>query len=764
MALLILFLAAPDPLPAQPSGLREAARLDSEGKCAEAEPYYQRALAAGTRSVALLNNAGNHYLLCAQPAKARTYFEKLLETNPAHANANLQLARIATMDRQGARALEYLARVKDAQPAVQLLRAEASHWAGKRGEALAILDGLGKQAADDASALYALGAVYARLGLYERAEAAFRTVAFTRPDDFDALLSLGRAAARAQHYPRALQPLEAALTLQPGNVDALLELGLVHAASQDYTRAVFFLAQARQKAPQRPEILLALARAAEDAGYYGDSALAYDDYMKIRPGDEEARRDRARVLAYTGTRLEEGLKEMAAYSARRPEDPVGHYNLAQFSWRTDPQKSLEQLASALRLHPGFSPAHISRAWLLHRLGRSAEAVSHLEDALRIDPRNLRALDQLGLVYLAVDQPSNAEKVLRRALSVAPEDPDVLMHLGQALMALDREHEAQECLEKYQKLRPRWRRNPRSEPGMIESATLSAAERRNREMERFRRISRSRPDDPLLQMHLAELLLADARVDEAMAEFRELLLLNGDASIWERAGRSLVHSGQYGLALQFLERATSERPAARLDLAIAVFHAKGPEAALQVIEAPPEGEPAGDFLVLKALILDASGRADEAQALLTEDLARTAARPQVVEQAARLLARYGRYQQALDLLVRASEAVRDSAELPLAQAIVLALMSQNSGAEKLLKGIESRWPEWDSPYLAHGLLLEAAGRKDQAAQKIRTAVTLGSQDPAARCALARLSASPSPEPRCTCLNELARWFFSSCLAP
>src|SRR5439155_15740056 len=347
---------------AQEEALRRAARLDAEQKCEEAERYYREAFAAAPSSPAVLNNAGNHYLVCGQPEKARASFERLLKITPAHANANLQLARLAAEQKEGARALEYLARVKDSAPAVSLLRAEALHWAGKRADAVAILDGLEKEADKDPRVQFAFGITCARIGLYERAEVAFNAVLVTSPDEFELLFNLGRAAARAQHYDRAQRALEVALKLQPNDVDTLFELGRAHAATQDYARAVFVLAQARQLAPKRPDILLALARAAEDAGYYGDSALAYDEYLQIQP-DDTVRRDRARAYGYTVTRLDEGLKELAWYVQKHPDDPIGYYDLAQFSWATDPQKALDQLSTALRLDPRFVAARYNRAWL-----------------------------------------------------------------------------------------------------------------------------------------------------------------------------------------------------------------------------------------------------------------------------------------------------------------------------------------------------------------------------------------------------------------
>ena len=142
----------------------------------------------------------------------------------------------------------------------------------------------------------------------------------------------------------------------------------MNAARQDYSRAVYVLAQARQRAPARPDILLALAQAAENAGFHGDSALAYDEYLRLRPGDDTARRDRARVYGLTGSRLEEGLRELAGYLKRHPDDSIAYFYLAQFSWEAEPEKGLDKLSNAVRLNPNFAAARFGRAWLLNRLG------------------------------------------------------------------------------------------------------------------------------------------------------------------------------------------------------------------------------------------------------------------------------------------------------------------------------------------------------------------------------------------------------------
>jgi tetratricopeptide (TPR) repeat protein len=760
VAILLLLLLCASPSGAQNDALRQAAKLDAEQKCSEAEPFYRQALARGTPSVALLNNLGNHYTVCGDAGQAQSYFERVLRINPQHANANLQLARIAADRHQGTRALAYLARVADGEAATSMLRAEALHWAGKPVAALAILDGLQKETAGDPRLAFLYGLTCARIEAYDRAEAAFNALLVQHPDDFDILFNLGRAAARARHYDRALRALEVAVRLQPDKVDALLELAEVNAALHDYPRAIYLLVQARQLDPRRPQIPLALARAAQDGEYYGDAAIAYDDYLRLRPADDAARRDRALIYGYTDTRLAEGLKELAWYIQKHPDDPLGYYDMAQLSWRDHPQEALGQLATALRLNPELAAAHVDRGWLLNRLGRTAEAIPHFQKALAINPRDFRALDQLGSAWLSLDRPADAEKVLRQAVAISPDDPEILMHLGRTLIELGHEEEARQYLTKFQSIRPSRVRGPWKQPGMIESASLSAAERSKHEIERLRHEAQSHPDDPELQLRLASLLLTEGRVEEATAEFRVLLTRNAEDRIWQAAGSFLLGFEQYSLAREFLQRAVVGKPAANLDLAIAIFFLEGPAPALRTLEQVPDREKAGDYFLLKAKILDAAGQGDEAEKVLERGLELSISRPQLARQAALLLVRHNRKQLALDLLAKADRANPD---LLLASAIVLCLMERNAAAEKVLKEIESQWPEWDRPYLVHGLLLER-GQPREARQKLRTAMALGSHDPAVRCAMARLTPSASLEPQCSCVSGLYELLFPKCAPP
>jgi len=129
-----------------------------------------------------------------------------------------------------------------------------------------------------------------------------------------------------------------------------------------------------------------------------------------------------------------------------------------------------------------------------------------------------------------------------------------------------------------------------------------------------------------------------------------------------------------------------------------------------------------------------------------------------------LLRYDRKTEALDTLTRAIKSAPDNPDLLLTRAIVCGLMDQNSAAQRALQEIQTRWPEWDRPYLVHGLVLERAGKPEEARQKLRTAQALGSRDLSVNCALARLSAAPAPDAQCACLTGLRQLLFPGCDKP
>jgi hypothetical protein len=93
-------------------------------------------------------------------------------------------------------------------------------------------------------------------------------------------------------------------------------------------------------------------------------------------------------------------------------------------------------------------------------------------------------------------------------------------------------------------------------------------------------------------------------------------------------------------------------------------------------------------------------------------------------------------------------------------VALAVAGETSAAEKGMREIEAKWPEWERPYLLHGVLLERT-LPVEARQKFQTALALGLSGEMMRCAEARVDPSRAFDAKCTCFTGVLDWFEEAC---
>src|SRR5947207_8779655 len=342
--------------------------LDAGRRYELAEAAYQQALAFGPRSPSLLNNLGNHYLATGKPEQARQIFLQVVRLDPAHPNANLQLARLAVAAKQGAAALKYLDRLPKEEHetvAASLLRAEALHWNKQDGAAEALLDEIQKRAGDDPRVNFSVGMTEVGWQRYADAEKAFTRALSAAPTDFDILYNLGLAAQRAGHFDRAREVYQIALQQHPDDPDCLFNLAAVYTQTGHADEAIVPLMQAHHAAPERADILFALAQNSQDVGFYADAATAIDQYLKLKPDDDIARRERGFCLVRSA-KLDRGLEDLRWYGHKHPKDARGYYELAIAETVRESGKALEDFNRALALDPGFNAARYARAVLHYR--------------------------------------------------------------------------------------------------------------------------------------------------------------------------------------------------------------------------------------------------------------------------------------------------------------------------------------------------------------------------------------------------------------
>jgi len=399
------------------------AALDAESKCRPAEEAFQKAAQLAPALAGIWNNLGNHYLACGDPGKARETFRKVLALEPAHSNANLQLARLALDQKEGAEALKRLDRLSGdelALPAVILLRARALSFAGRKADALVLLDRLEKQAGGPA-AWHTLGLALAECGEFARAEALFSRALEADPANPEILRNLGLAALRANHS-RAVEFLRQALALDPSPG---ARLDLVTAISK--TSGPQPAMQELDKTPaqeRKGDYYLLKAELLDTMGQVKEAG----ESLNLALARESTRPDlyRSAILFF----LEHGM-DWSATSLLENAAKVGRGDrdlqllqavvVARSSRFEESRLLLEQIS---RRWPEWSRPYLLRGIVEQNQYRNEEALRSIQTAMNLGEHGPEACYYLGLALLGVEPPQwmRALEAARKAMEMSPDDP------------------------------------------------------------------------------------------------------------------------------------------------------------------------------------------------------------------------------------------------------------------------------------------------------------------------------------------------------
>jgi tetratricopeptide (TPR) repeat protein len=726
----------------------KGASLDAEQRYGEAEAYYQRALKLAPDSAQVLNNVANHYLASGDRDRARKFYIRAIAIDSNHANANLQLAQMSVDDKQGRQALAYLSHLADsekAEPGAELLRARAFALTGQCSDASQLLAELENQASAGPNLYFSAGMAFAQCKLYDQAEQSFSRVLDTEPTNFDVLYNLGLASLEAGHVDRAISVFQTALKQRPDDPDCLYALAQAYLKQQRLVDAAALLAKAEKATPQRADVILLLAQVTARLEFFKDAAAKYDEYLRLKPGDDVARRERGFALA-CANQFNGALSDLEWYVRRHPRDAAGLYELGVARSAADRNGAFHELDRALVLDPGLMQARYARALLNIEEQRPTAAVEDLRLFIEREPNDYRALAHLGQAYLALDRVTDAADVLKRAVDLRPNDSLALLYYRRALVKLGRTEEAGTILSRLKRSGGAGERH-RPQAGLTEYLSLSPADRRFRYLANLQRNLETHPSDAQWKVRLGQELLAEGNTAEGLQAFREVKSASSsDPRLLADCGRILLDHEQYDLALQFLEPAIKADPSlsgARLDLAIVRFHVQTPQVALSELDQTPVPDRKGDYYLLRAQLLDSMGRMQEAVEALNRGIRAAPTRSDLYLQATGFLLKHNLLHEALDLLDQASRILPDDRELLLAQVVVMELLQRRTDAQKLLTKLQTRWPEWNRPYLLNGILLEIQLKSTEARQMLETAIALGANTPEAYYyeALAIMHATP-----------------------
>ncbi len=155
--------------------------------------------------------------------------------------------------------------------------------------------------------------------------------------------------------------------------------------------------------------------------------------------------------------------------------------------------------------------HTELAVAYYGAGQYNVAMEEVQIALAADDKYLPAINQLGLIHLALGQIDQAQEVMRRAIRIDPNDPSINNNYG---MLLCSKGEAAEAMRYFDKaLSDPLYRSP--EFAYVNAGVCMKKEGNNLQAEQFlRRALALSPDQPQALYHLADLQFRNAEYQSA----------------------------------------------------------------------------------------------------------------------------------------------------------------------------------------------------------------------------------------------------------
>jgi tetratricopeptide (TPR) repeat protein len=183
----------------------------------------------------------------------------------------------------------------------------------------------------------------------------------------------------------------------------------------------------------------------------GETSDAIELYERITAGDlAVGAQTRAALLKSRAGTVADGVSVLHEFAKAHPENTIdmltaeaGVY--AEFGNITQGVKVLNE---GLAQYPDNDALRVSKALLLERDKRSAEAIVEMRALVRDRPNDPTALNMLG--YTLVDRTRNIEEglgMIRRALELMPDNGAILDSMGWALHRQHRDTEALDFLQR-----------------------------------------------------------------------------------------------------------------------------------------------------------------------------------------------------------------------------------------------------------------------------------------------------------------------------
>ena len=455
------------------------------------------------------------------------------------------------------------------------------------------------------------------------------------PDDRALRTTLVTAYRAANRPADANKVLNQAVKDNPKDVDALQQLGEIAISAGKYADAETDLNQVVQLKPAEPEVHYLLAKLSQARG----AALTYrqelSETLRLNSNLLGVRLELAHSLLITPSGARAALDLLNATPGfQRDSTPV----LVQRNWALWTLGDMTEMRKGIDL--GLSREKTPElliqdgVWKL-RAGNPAGARASVEEALRIDPTDLRALQTLNQTYVAQKNSAMAIQKVREYAARQPKSAAIQDFLGVMLMQQRDRTEARAAFAAAKSVDPQFvqsdlslaqidtsegklddarnrletllKNNSNNETARLWLGNIEAMMgNRGAALDHFRKVVDANPGNAQATNNLAYLLAEYSNKPEEALKYAEkaVQLAPADPSYCDTMGWILYRKGLYSQAIGYLQRASTDKTDVVWKYHLAMAYAKAGDiangrtvldAALRINPRVPEAKLAKDLI-------------------------------------------------------------------------------------------------------------------------------------------------------------------------
>jgi tetratricopeptide (TPR) repeat protein len=252
------------------------------------------------------------------------------------------------------------------------------------------------------------GAPDAQPGDLESAEQHLREAVKLAPRYGDAHNNLGIALLLQGKRDEAAAQFQRALEIDPDDANALVNVANALLEQGDTGEAIVKYRRAIEVMPANVDARNNLGIALAQQGSLDEAVEEYRAAVALQPNDASLRASLANGLLRLG-KIPEAATQALEGVKLDPENPYALYNLgvAQYTMRRT-EEAIVSLRAAVDLEPDFLDAHLTLAEALADKGETEAATHHLQEMLRINPGDSRALEGLEFLQDSAVLPESAD--------------------------------------------------------------------------------------------------------------------------------------------------------------------------------------------------------------------------------------------------------------------------------------------------------------------------------------------------------------------